>query len=189
MKTNKKQSKKHYLIISIIALLPLFNYAQSTESKGRFGANINTSINGEFYAFMLVPNLTYTKGKSQLELGVGLNLNKRQEESLWSGELNYKFYPNEMDNKINFYFLSQIAYLNRAQHSFYAANYNYLFVNGGYGIEIKAHKDIYLGSHISVGAFSYSKTSENPYHEFSKSDFFEELGLNLAFQFNVGYRF
>lgn len=172
-----------------MAFLPWLNHAQSTESKGRYGANINSSINGELYTFMLAPSLTYTKGKSQLELGVGLNLNKRQEESLWSSELNYKFYPNGMDNKFNLYFLTQIAYLNRAQHSFYPANYNYLFANGGYGFEIKAHKDIYIGSHISVGAFSYNKTSENPYLEFSNSEFFEEFDFNLSFQFNVGYRF
>jgi hypothetical protein len=180
---------KNYLIISIIAFLPLAITAQSAESGRRLGANINSSINGELYAFMLTPCFTYTKGKSQLEFGVGLNLNNRLEQSLWSSELNYKFYPNGMGNKFNLYFLTQFAFLNRTQHSYYPANYNYLFVNGGYGLEIKVHNKIYLGSHISVGAFSYGKTSENPHLDFSKNNMFDEIGINLTFQINVGYRF
>lgn len=178
---------KNYLIISTMAFLPLLNYAQSTESGGIYGANINSSINGELYAVMLTPCFTYTKGKSQLEFGVGLNLNERQEQSLWSSELNYKFYPNGMDNKFDLYFLTQFAYLNRTQHSYYPADYNYLFVNGGYGFEIKVHKKIYLGSQLSVGAFSFSRISENPYLDLS--NMFEEIGFSLAFQVNAGYRF
>jgi len=37
--------------------------------------------------------------------------------------------------------------------------------------------------------YSYSKRSEIPFEGFAKKDLFDEFGFNLAFQFNIGYRF
>jgi hypothetical protein len=46
-----------------------------------------------------------------------------------------------------------------------------------------------MGTNMSLGTFSYSKRSEIPYDSFAKKDLFDEFGFNLAFQFNIGYRF
>jgi hypothetical protein len=69
------------------------------------------------------------------------------------------------------------------------SKYNYLFLNGGYGFQLSATKKLYLGTNFTIGTYSYSKRSEIPFEGFAKKDLFDEFGFNLAFQFNIGYRF
>jgi len=150
---------------------------------------MNSSLNGEVSPIRLVPSVSYKKGLSQFELGIGLNPFTREEQKLLSVEVNYKYYPNGTVNKFNLYFISHFSYINNTRETYYPTTYNYLFLNGGYGLEISTVKDVYLGTNISIGAFSYSKTSENPYLDFATSNMLDEVGFTLAFQFNIGYRF
>lgn len=180
---------KGILLISFIILTPLLSKAQEKEPNGSFGFAINSSMNGEIYPIRLVPGITYLTGKSQWELGAGLHPYIHKDERILSCELNYKYFPNGTANKFNMYLLGRFSYVNNPKETYFPTTYNYLFLNGGYGFEINAFKALYLGTNISIGAFTYSKSSENPYLDFSKSNMFDELEFNLAFQFNIGYRF
>ncbi|MEZ4804390.1 MAG: hypothetical protein R2852_02605 [Bacteroidia bacterium] len=180
---------KNYIFLTLVSLIPFVANAQSSDSTGSFGFALNSSVNGEFYPIRIVPSLTYIKGKNQLELGVGFNLTDREFQKIISSELNYKHFPNGTENKFNMYLLTRFSYINSVLEKPTTTNYNYLFLNGGYGIEIKAFKGAYIGTNISSGIFTYSKKSDIPYEAFASQKLFDTYRFNLAFQFNVGYRF
>jgi hypothetical protein len=119
-------------------------------------------------------------------LGFGFNLTDRKFQKLVSSELNYKFFPNGTENKFNIYLIARFSYINSARDTYYPTNYNYLFLNGGYGIEIKAYKGAYIGTNISAGIFTYSKKSDIPYEAFASQKLFDTFRFNLAFQFQCG---
>ena len=52
---------KYYLLLILIILIPLFSQAQNSDSTGKFGFVINSSLNGEIYPIRLVPSVTYYK--------------------------------------------------------------------------------------------------------------------------------
>jgi hypothetical protein len=180
---------KHLLFLMLTALIPLFTQAQTSDSTGQFGFAMNSSLNGELNPIRLVPSVTYYKGGSQFELGFGFHPFSQQHERLLSCEANYKYFPNGISNKFNMYLITRFSYVNNARDTYFPATYHYLFLNGGYGFEVNAFKGAYLGTNLSAGGFTYGKDSENPYANFDKSNMFGELGFNIAFQFNVGYRF
>ena len=180
---------KNYIFLTLVSLIPFVANAQSSDSTGSFGFAFNSSVNGELYPIRLVPSLTYIKGKNQLELGVGFNLSARKFQKLVSSELNYKYFPNGNENKFNMYLIARFSYINSSRDTFYPTKYNYLFLNGGYGFEIIPKQHVFLGTNLSLGGFTFNKRSEIPYAAFESQNLFEEIELNLAFQFNVGYRF
>ena len=180
---------RYYIFLSLISLIHFVANAQSGDSKGSFGFALNSSINGDVYPIRIVPSLVYIKGKNQLELGFGFNPFIRKSQKLLSSEFNYKYFPNGTENKFNIYLIARFSYINSARNTYYPTNYNYLFLNGGYGIEIKASKKVYIGTNISTGIFTYGKKSDIPYEAFASQKLFDTFRFNLAFQFNVAYRF
>lgn len=180
---------KQLIFISLIILIPFFSQAQSADSTGRFGFVLNSSLNGEINPIRIVPSIAYYKGKNQLELGFGINPIDRKDQKILSSEFNYKYFPNGMSNKFNMYLIARFSYANVRKATYYPTTYNYLFLNPGYGIEVSSFKNAYVGTNISVGTFTYSKNSEVPYEDFASKNLFDELGFNIAFQFNAGYRF
>ena len=180
---------KHYLFILLFSSISFLSKAQTSDSTGSLGFTINSSMNGELYPFRIVPSLTYFKGKSQLELGFGIHPLIRKDQKILSGELNYKYYPNGTNNKYNLYFITRFSYVHNKRDSYYPTTYKYLFLNGGYGLEINPFKEAYFGTNISIGTFSYKKDTENPYNTHAPEKLFDAFGFDLAFQFNVGYRF
>ena len=180
---------KHYLFLFIFGLTSLIGTAQTDASKGQFGFAINSSLNGEVYPLRLVPSITYLKNNSQWELGFGLHPFIRKDQNIYSGELNYKYFPNGTDKKFNMYLIANLSYIHNPRKTFFPTTYNYLFLNGGYGFQLVPFKNAYMGTNMSIGTFTYNKRSEIPYTEFSEKNFFDEFGFNLAFQFNIGYRF
>jgi len=180
---------KYYIFLALISMIPFVTNAQSSDSTGGFGFALNSSVNGELYPIRIVPSLTYIKGKNQLELGFGFNPFVRKPQKLMSSELNYKHFPNGTENKFNMYLITRFSYVHSTRDTYYPANYNYLFLNGGYGLEIKGFKGTYIGTNISAGMFTYSKKSDIPYDAFVSQKLFDTFRFNLAFQFNVGYRF
>ena len=180
---------KHYLLLILISLIPLFTQAQTSDTTGKFGFVMNSSLNGELNPIRLVPSVTYYKGNNQFELGLGLSPFIQKEQRILSCELNYKYFPNGTANKFNMYLITRFSYIHNERNTYFPTTYNYLFLNEGYGFEINAFKGLYLGTNISIGVFTYSKNSENPYPGFAKNKLFDELGFDLATQFNVGYRF
>ena len=172
-----------------MSLISLFTQAQTSDSAGKFGFAMNSSLNGELNPIRLVSSVTYYKGNNQFELGLGLHPFIQKGQRILSCELNYKYFPNGAVNKFNMYLITRFSYINNARDTYFPTIYNYLFLNGGYGFEINAFKGLYLGTNISIGAFTYSKNSENLYLNFSKNKMFDEFGFNIASQFNIGYRF
>lgn len=180
---------KKCFIILLISLSPVFAISQSIDSSGKFGITLNSSFNGEVYPLRIIPTLTYTKGKNQAELGLGFHPFYRDNYRIISTELNHKHFPNGRENKFNMFFISQFSYINNRRDTFNPSTYNYLFLNAGYGFEIKASENVSIGMNVSSGVFTYSKKTEIPYPEFDSSKMFEKLEWNLAFQFSLGYRF
>ncbi len=182
------QKMKQYLLINILALIPFISFGQSQESPKGIGFAINSNIDGELYPVRVVPSALYYKGKNQFELGVGFNPINRTTQKLVSGEINYKRFPNGFDQKFNLYFVSRISYVKRAIQNYFPTSYNYLFVHGGYGFEINPFKNSFISTNVCIGAFTYNKSSKIPYDAFKRQELFDEIDLNLAFQFNIGYR-
>jgi hypothetical protein len=180
---------RHYIITLIIGLASLTSAAQTDTTEGKFGFALNSSLNGEIYPIRLVPSITYLKKNSQLELGVGVHPFIRKDQNIYSGELNYKYFPNGTDKKYNMYLIASLSYIHNPRKTYYPTTYNYLFLNGGYGFQLAPFKNAYMGTNMTVGTFTYAKRSEIPYDSFVKKDLFDAFGFNLAFQFNIGYRF
>jgi hypothetical protein len=180
---------KKFILLTLVLFSYSLTYAQSDESSGRFGFSLNSSFNSELRPLRIVPSLTYMAGKSQFEAGFGFNPFILKERKTFSGELNYKYFPNGIKNKFNIYLLIRFSYIHDKRETYHPSTYNFLFINGGYGIEIKASKNVSLGTNISAGAFTFSKKSKIPYEAFAEQGFFGELGFNFALQFNLGYRF
>ena len=185
----KTSSMKYYLIVLIIGLTSLSATAQIDSTKGQFGFGLNSSLNGEVYPIRLVPSITYIKNKSQLELGFGVHPFIRKDQNVFSGEFNYKYFPNSTDNKFNLYLIARLSYIHNPRKTFYPTTYNYLFLNGGYGLQLSPFKNAYMGTNMTIGTFTYNRQSEIPYKSFASKKLFDEFGFNIAFQFNIGYRF
>lgn len=180
---------KQYLLLALLAVSSFLVSAQKSDSTAQFGFTINSSFNGEIYPIRVVPSVTYFKGKNQLEVGFGMHPYIRKDQKILSGEINYKNYPNGTGNKFNLYFIARFSYVNNKRNTYFPTSYNYLFLNGGYGFEVSPFKGAYLGTNISCGTFTYNKDSENPYNTMAPKKLFKEFGFDLAFQFNIGYRF
>ncbi|MCB0734502.1 MAG: hypothetical protein H6608_12500 [Flavobacteriales bacterium] len=180
---------KYPILIALTCLFAFRSNGQTHPSRGKFGFVLNSSLNGEVYPIRLVPSVSYYTGKNQFELGLGLHPILTKKDRILSCEMNYKFFPNGTANKFNMFLITRFSYVNLARDSYYPATYNYLFLNGGYGFEINAFKGAYVGTNISTGAFTYQKSSQNPYLHYSKERLFNEIGINVAFQFCLGYRF
>ncbi len=179
---------KSYLIAPLFGLVPLLSFGQSSDSTGAFGFALNSGMNGELYPYRIVPSVVYSMKTSQFELGLGFNPFYRDSERLLSSEFNYKYFPNATVNKFNLYFLVNFSYIRRSLESFFPTTYNYLFVNGGYGLEIRQGQNLFWGTNVSYGVFTFNKKSEIPVEAFSSQRIFDEFGSNLAFQLSIRYR-
>lgn len=175
------------LLITLPLLLPLAHHAQTIDSKNtsQLGFSLNMGFDGELYDFQVTPSLVYLKGNNQVELGLGFNPFDRADQTLLSGDISYKYFPNGPGGKFNLYLVSQLAIIHNQRNTYYPAAYNYLFLHAGYGFQIKLFKGAYLGTNVKMGTFTYDKSSENPYEGFHSIDFFDEVGFNLGFQLHI----
>ncbi|GLR19057.1 hypothetical protein [Portibacter lacus] len=180
---------KKYIILSLVLLSYSLTYAQSNKLSGRFGFGLTSSYNSELRPLRIIPSVTYKAGKSQFEAGFGFNPFILMEQKILSGDLTYKYFPNGTAKKFSLYLLTRFSYIHDQRETYYPSTYNFLFLNGGYGIEIKASKNVSLGTNMTAGVLTFSKKSEIPYEAFAEQGFFDDLGYNLALQFNIGYRF
>ena len=182
---------KYFLLITAISLTPYFVNAQKNDSKNNsFGLALNSSINSEVYEFLITPSASCYSGKSQFELGVGFSPFFHKDQIIVSGEFNYKYFPNGKRNKFNMYLMMSFTYINQLKKTYYPATYQYLFLHGGYGFQIRTFKGMCIGTNINIGTFTNSKRSKNPYNEYyGNENLFDEFGVSLACELNVGYRF
>lgn len=182
---------KNQFLLLLLSLIPLVNIAQSIDHNPQKGLGfaLNTTFNGELFALQVTPSLLYNKGNNQFELGIGFNPIDRADHTLLSGELSYKYFPNGTAHKFNMYLLTRISLIHNERNTFYPATYNYLFLDGGYGFQIKLFEGAYMGTDVSIGTFSYHKNSQHPYEAFATNNFLDEVGFCLDFGFQIGYRF
>lgn len=183
------------MVAALVALAPATAWAEeapaveSPADDGRWGVALNTSVNGEVTAMRFVPSVTWRKGKGQLEAGVGVHPWIRRDQRVLSGELNAKAFPNGADNKLNLYVLSRFSYVNNKRETYYPTTYHYLFLNGGYGLMLRGAGGIEMGTNVTAGAYTFARSSENPYPGWEEDGLFAEVGFNVAYQFDLGWRF
>jgi hypothetical protein len=173
----------------LLWVLPVGSQAAEPNTSPRFGVALNSNINGEVYPIRLVPSATVLVGRNQLEAGVGVHPFIRTDQRVLSGELNYKFFANGLDTPLSLYLIAHLSYVNNKRETYYPTTYHYLFGNGGYGVQLNAASGMALGTNVTVGPYARIRRSENPYDGFESDGLFDDIGVNLAFQFNLGYRF
>jgi len=180
------------LLLPVIVFLGSFSIAAddpTTQASG-FGVAVNSAINGQVLPFRLIATGLYYQGRNQYELGIGLHPFIRREQTIVSADFNYKLFPNGRDNKLNLYLLANLSYLNTNRDTFYPTTYHYVFLQGGYGIELNGFAGSYMDTNVSFGGFTYRKDSKNPASGYLNAEqFFKEFGSSLSFQASVGYRF
>ena len=177
------------LLVLTLGMLSGTARADDTDAPPRFGVALNSSVNGEVYPVRLVPTATLLVDKNQLEAGVGLHPFIRRDQRVWSGELNYKRFPNGTERPLSLYLISRLSYVHLDRETYYPTTYHYLFVNGGYGLKLQGDSPVYFGTNTTIGIYTFARSSENPYPGFDSDSLFAEWGVNLAFQANIGVRF
>lgn len=182
---------KYHIPIILTSLIPSLGSAQNMDSKSYgYGFALNSSFKTELNVIGLIPSVSYYREKSQFELGVGLYPFVLKDQRIVSGEFNYKYFPNGTDNKFNLFLIMSFSYVNQSRKTYYPATYQYLFLSGGYGMQIRLSERAYLGTSVNIGTFTNSKNSENPYNNYiGAQDLFDKFSINLDFQINIGYRF
>jgi len=182
---------KQNLLLLLITLAPFLCLSQTkdTTSVSRFGLSVVTSFNGELYALQVAPSLSYSCGKNQFQIGVGVNPFDRVDQTLLSGELSHKYFPNGTKNKFNLYLITRLSLVHNKRNTYYPANYNYLFLYGGYGFQIRLFEGAYMGTNMSLGTFTFNKNSDNPYEGFTSKALLDKIGVCLSTQFHLSYRF
>jgi hypothetical protein len=182
---------KYHILILLTSLIPYLGSAQKNDTESNsWGFALNSGFNTEVSAIGLVPGASCYRGKSQFEFGVGFYPFNLKDQRIVSGEFNYKYFPNGTDHKFNLFLIMSCSYVNQLRKSYYPATYQYLFLSGGYGMQIRLFKGAYLGTSVNFGAFTNSKRTENPYKNYiGTQELFDKIGMYLDFQLNVGYRF
>jgi hypothetical protein len=185
-----KMMMKQYLF-ALFLMLSSMARAQSIDStKSGFGIAVNSMFSNQINAIETVPTALFYSGNSQFELGTGLNLFSLKNQRTLSGQFNYKYFPNSRENKYNMYFMVSCNYTNNLKKTYYPTTNQYLFLSGGYGFQVNIADNLNLGTNLSLGSFTQSKQSENPYiRQLVTKRMFDNLGMHLSFQVHVGYQF
>lgn len=164
--------------------------AEPAEPESGFGVAVNSALNGEVLPLRLIVTGLYYSHAHQFEFGVGLHPFIRNAQTVVSADFNYKLFPNGHGNTINPYMLANLSYIYTSRDTFFPTSYGYLFLHGGYGIELAGFARSYMDTNVSFGGFTYSKDSENPAPSLLDAErLFQDFGFSIAFQVNVGYRF
>jgi len=182
---------KYSLFIILISLIPYQGSAQKIDTTSNsWGFVLNSSFNTEINAIGFAPSASYFGGKSQFEMGVGYYPFRLKNQRIISGEFNYKYFPNGRTNKYNLFLILSCSYVNQLKKLYYPATYQYLFLSGGYGMQISLFKGAYLGTSVNFETFTHSKRTENPYNDYiGTQNLFDTFGMNLDFRVNIGYQF
>ncbi|MEM6345762.1 MAG: hypothetical protein AAF927_17850 [Bacteroidota bacterium] len=180
---------KDLFFVILLCVFPFFALAQSNHLAGRFGLEINSGLSSEIPSIRLGPSLTYLKGKNQFNLGLGFAPSASNERQVFSVDYRNKYFLNGMDKKYSLYLTNGFSFVRKERDAFFNTTHNYLFFDVGYGFQVNVIGNIYLGTNISAGPFSYHRYSENPIDEFAMVQLFQEWGFHVSGQFNLGYRF
>lgn len=185
-----KMIMKHYLFALFLTLSSMAQAQSIDSTKSGFGMAVNSAFNSQISAVEVVPTALYYSGKSQFELGTGLNAFSLKNQRLLSARFNYKYFPNGREDKFNMYFMMSCNYTNQLRKTYYPSTNQYLFMSGGYGFQVSIVDGLSLGTNMNLGTFTQSTRSDNPYIEqLGNKKMFDNFGMSLGFQVQVGYRF
>lgn len=166
-------------------------YADNAAQPDRgFGVAVNSALNGQVLPFRTIATGLYYQGVNQFEFGVGFHPFIRKEQTISSADLNYKLFPNGRNKKLNLYLLANASYINTRRATFYPTTYHYLFLHGGYGVELNGFAGTYMDTSVSFGGFTVDKDSDNPASSYLDAEqFFTDFGTSINLQVSLGYRF
>jgi len=193
----------HLIVFFALLCFSFSSYCQ-TESKKKerhFGLAINSGVAISALAININPTGIFYINRHQVELGFGLypvNVRTSIDELIWSGHLNYKYYPSGINKRFSSYMVTSLSYTQKeggyvmnyplGQTDYFIFGHNkfrYISLTGGYGFDIKILKNGYIGSALNVGVF----TAGTGFQSSALRKLFEEFGLDVAFRLNIGYRF
>lgn len=178
---------KHTITI-IFCFIACATFSQANNSKGRFGVAVNSSYLGEIESIGIAPTATFIKEKQQIELGFGFHPFTRSYHRMLSTELNYKYFPNGIENNFNLYFIGVFSFINYRISYTFDAIHNSLILAGGFGFEYKLLKHAYIGANVNLGYRTESRSAEISNDSFT-IDFFDGSYLSGAARVHIGYRF
>lgn len=167
--------------------------AQSDEFDRQFGFAMNMNLSYAVLNPSIAPTFIYYKNKQQLEIGIPLRPGSFRHPRVLGVDVNYKIYPNGIENNFDLYFLTTIQYANAYwdKTSYidpHIVSANSLSFLGGYGFQIRFAKNTYLGLDLSAGINSMSrKSTSSSYPENTK--LFDSFQFDAAIQLGFGYRF
>ena len=186
--------------ILFICLFSIFNVSaqeKSETSNKHFGVALNSSILAEIGAVSIAPTGFYYVNKHQVELGFSVHPFYSSSNARRLGaELNYKYFPNGIDNRFNLYFSTNLTYTNDYyMHENTSANYryerrtNYLTLTGGYGFQVSLFKRAYIGTSLNLGVTTCSYEVSGTNSPTYSNSMLGEYYLDAAVRLNIGYRF
>ena len=178
------------LTVILMSLTSIALAEEVQESTRGFGLALNSGLNGEVYPMRLILTALYSTEHTQFGFGIGFHPFIHKDQRIFSGELNYKLFPNGMVKKVNMFFLFGLDYISNQRDTFYPTTYHYLFFNAGHGFQISPFPGAFLGTSVNYGIFTYRKDSDNPAASYLNArTLFKEFGYSLGFEFSLGYRF
>lgn len=120
-------------------------------------------------------------------------------------DFNYRYYPNGIGNRINFYFLfntayhfskREVIYEYSSSDEYFLQIYRYrnhiIRFNAGYGFHVTVFKGLYIGNYVGAG-IAFDKQNSTIIYEpstllpFSQKTLHEEP--SVVFGLDIGYRF
>lgn len=156
-----------------------------------FGISLNGAYRIENVGLIAAVSCFYHKNGQEIGLGVVTQPFYNAKNRTYIGaQLNYKFFPNQLENKFNLYFTSYLNYLARLLNGNYSYNTHSLSLTFGFGFQVKISKNFYLGTDIGVG-FTTSSLSFNgnpPPYAYAYG-LFTDYDFDAILNFNIGYRF
>lgn len=186
--------------ILFICLFSLFNVSaqeKSETSNKHFGVALNSSIMAEIGGVTIAPTGFYYVNKHQVELGFAVHPFYTSSSARRLGaELNYKYFPNGIDNRFNLYFSTNLTYTNEYYEQTYSSNNyryerktNFLTLTGGYGFQLSLFKKAYVGTSLNLGVTTCSYEVSGSSSPTYSNPMLGEFYLDAALRLNVGYRF
>lgn len=183
--------KKYRFLHSVyLCLVPFFVFSSELIKKENgYGVALNSAFNGEVTPLRTIATGVFIKNKNQFEFGVGFHPFIRNEKNISSIDVNYKWFANQHSGYFNMYLLANFSYINTKLVTFYPTTYDYLFLLGGYGVELSSNSGFYVDTNVSFGGFTYKKDSQNPAMGYLNDEqFFKEFKPSMSIQASIGYR-
>jgi hypothetical protein len=193
----------NHLLVIFFLICFSFSLQSQTETNKKeryFGVAINSGASTAPFALSTNPTGVFYINRHQIELGYGLYPFNNEEQRIWGTHLNYKYYPNGIDQRFSLYFITSLTYTQKVENKkfyndigpnpyimHYQNKFEYLSLTGGYGFDLKIFKNGYIGTCLNIGLITRSATFE--LLTWPEEKMFEEYGPNVALRLNIGYRF